>query len=104
MSVELVLNSVKQHCLSSSGDSQSWIGNNGTYQWNRGKTAVDGTVNGVVRKLAGKDDTGTNIWVVAGSFKILTNGTIVRWTGLSKKIYNVLNQISTEATFQEVKV
>lgn len=104
MSVELVLNSVKQHCLDSSGDRQIWIGNSGTYHWNRGKTTANGTVNGVVRKLAGTSATGGKIWVVAGSFKILPNGTIVRWTGLSKKVYNVLNQISAESIMQKEEV
>lgn len=102
MSVEIVLKSVKQHCVNSSGNEQIWTGNNGTYRWTLGKSTAEGILNGVVRKDAGKDESGNTIWIVAGSFKILSDGTIVRWTGLSKKIWSVINQISTETLTQEV--
>jgi hypothetical protein len=39
-----------------------------------------------VRKLAGIDASGKQIWVVAGSFKIDEYGTILRFTGLPKKV------------------
>jgi len=95
MSVENVLDAVKQHCRNSSGDEQIWSGNSATYYWNRGKTAADGTVNGVVRKLAGTDANGEKIWVVAGSFKILADGTILRFTGLSKKVQKTIQGVAT---------
>lgn len=76
MSAEKTIDALKQFCFDSSGDTlgQTWQGNKATYHWNRGKTTADGTVNGVVRKLAGIDTSGRQIWVVAGSLKIAPNG------------------------------
>lgn len=94
MSAENTLKSLTEFCQSSSGDAQGqiWQGNSGTYQWNQGKTTADGTINGVVRKLIAKDTAGKDIWVVAGSFKIAPNGTILRFTGVSKKLQKQLEQ------------
>jgi hypothetical protein len=85
------------YCTKSSGDKlgQIWNGKNGTYFWNTGRTTSDGLVNGVVRKLAGIDAGGTQIWVVAGSFKIAADGTILRFTGLPKKDQVALAQVDT---------
>lgn len=77
---------VKQFCKSNSGDEQTWQGNKSTYHWNIGKETGQGVLNGVVRKLAGIDASGVQIWAVAGSFKIAPNGDILRFTGLPKKI------------------
>jgi len=99
MSAENTLESLKRFCELSTGDpaGQTWQGNNGTYHWNRGKTAADGIVNGVVRKLAGTDINGGQIWAVAGSFKISPTGAILRFTGLPKKLQTQLEQpISVE--------
>jgi hypothetical protein len=87
MSVDTTIEAIKEFCTKNSGDplGQTWIGNKSTYHWNRGKISADGTLNGVVRKLAGIDASGHQIWVVAGSFKISSNGTILRFTGLPKK-------------------
>lgn len=88
MSVEKTIEALKQYCTKNSGDifGQIWQGNKSTYHWNIGKYTLNGTLNGVVRKLAGIDANGAQIWVVAGSFKIAPNGTILRFTGLPKKI------------------
>lgn len=94
MSVENVFDSLTQYCVNSSGKVNEWIGNKATYQWTRGKTAVDGTVNGVVRKLAGTNHLGENIWVVAGSIKIAKEGNILRFTGLDKKTQKLLESLS----------
>lgn len=104
MLVESIFDSLKHHCRNSSGDEQIWIGNNGTYYWSRGKTATDGTVNGVVRKLAGQNETGEKIWVVAGSLKISSDGTIQRFTGLSKKTQSILQAVSKISIPQNVKL
>ena len=85
MNATSTINAVKQFCVTSSGSEQIWSGNKSTYHWNLGKTTQDGIVNGVVRKLAGIDVSGTQIWVVAGSLKIHPDGTILRFTGLPKK-------------------
>lgn len=88
MNATSTIDAVKQFCITSSGSEQIWSGNKSTYQWNLGKTAQNGVVNGVVRKLAGIDVSGTQIWVVAGSLKIHPDGTILRFTGLPKKMQN----------------
>lgn len=88
MSVDKTIESIKEFCTKNSGDAlgQTWHGNKATYHWNSGKLAADGTLNGVVRKLAGIDASGAQIWVVAGSFKISPTGQILRFTGLPKKL------------------
>ena len=82
---ETTLIKVKQFCLADSKDEQVWTNKGTTYHWNRGKDTASGLINGVVRKLAGIDPSGHQIWIVAGSLKINPNGTIQRWTGLPRK-------------------
>jgi hypothetical protein len=91
MKAENTLTKMKQFCLASSGDEQIWTNKNTTYFWNRGRDTADGTINGVVRKLAGTDVSGTRIWVVAGSLKINSQGKIERFTGISKKTWRMLD-------------
>ncbi len=92
MSVDKTIEALKEFCTRNSGDplGQIWQGNKSTYHWNVGKVAADGTLNGVVRKLAGIDANGSQIWAVAGSFKISANGTILRFTGLPRKFQKEL--------------
>jgi hypothetical protein len=92
MSAEKTIESLKKFCTESSGDllGQTWHGNKATYHWNIGKYDAHGTLNGVVRKLAGIDASGTQIWVVAGSFKINAEGKILRFTGLVKRMQVVV--------------
>lgn len=91
MSAQNTLNNLESFCQTNSGSPNSWQGKSGTYQWKRGKDTAIGLVNGVVRKLAGIDATGLQIWVVAGSFKIEPNGTILRFTGLPKDLQKQLS-------------
>ena len=86
MSATNTIDALSQFCKQSSSDTQVWTGKSGTYHWNLGKLTRQGILNGVVRKLAGIDISGTQIWVVAGSFKIAADGTILRFTGLPKKL------------------
>lgn len=86
MDANATIEAVKEFCKASSGDPQIWSGNKATYHWNIGKITEHGIVNGVVRKLAGIDVSGKQIWVVAGSLKIMPDGTIARFTGLPKKM------------------
>jgi hypothetical protein len=87
MDANSTIEAVKKFCVSSSGSEQIWAGNKATYHWNIGKITQQGIVNGVVRKLAGIDSgSGHQIWVVAGSLKISPEGTILRFTGLPKKL------------------
>jgi hypothetical protein len=100
MSAENTIESLKKFCTASSGDTlgQTWHGNKATYHWNIGKYDSQGTLNGVVRKLAGIDANGTQIWVVAGSFKISPAGKILRFTGLVKKMQAIVEQTATPIT------
>ena len=93
MSTENTLKNLSNYCKASSGDPQIWSGKSGTYYWNRGKDTATGLVNGVVRKLAGIESAGNQIWVVAGSFKIAPDGTILRFTGLPKSVQKELSQM-----------
>ena len=105
MSAEKIIESLKEFCVKSSGVvlGQTWHGKSGTYHWNRGRDKPNGEVNGVVRKRAGIEAGGTQIWVVAGSFKITANGTIQRFTGLSKANWRELEAtISTPITVETI--
>jgi hypothetical protein len=101
MSAEATIKALGDYCEKNSGNFYTWTGKNGTYTWNRGKTAGDGTVNGVVRKLAGTDASGTEIWVVAGSIKISSTGEILRFTGLAKKEQKAIQQVITPILMPE---
>ncbi len=86
MNAEYTLTQLKRWCAAQSGDDQIWTNKGTTYFWNRGKDTATGLVNGVVRKLAGVDASGSKIWVVAGSLKIDQHGKILRFTGIPSKI------------------
>jgi len=92
---ETTLLNVKQYCLSDSKDFQIWTNKGTTYHWNRGKDTASGLINGVVRKLAGIDPSGHQIWVVAGSLKISPNGTILRWTGMPRKLQVMFGSVNS---------
>jgi hypothetical protein len=94
MSAINTLFSLEQFCFDSSGENHRWQGNSATYVWNEGKTTSEGIINGVVRKVAGKDSNGNEICVVAGSFKIAANGEILRFTGISKKNWPIIQVLS----------
>jgi hypothetical protein len=85
MNSEQTLIEVKKYCKANSGDEQIWENKGTQYYWNRGRDTANGLINGVVRKLAGTDANGSKIWVVAGSIKIASDGTIERFTGMPKK-------------------
>lgn len=93
MNAEQTLTQIKLHCIQNSGDEQTWTNKGTTYHWNRGRDTSIGIVNGVVRKLAGIDATGKQIWVVAGSLKIDQYGTILRFTGLPKKLQKTFEPV-----------
>ncbi len=97
MSADKTIEALKKFCTDNSGDKlgQIWHGNKSTYHWNIGKVTADGITNGVVRKLAGVDAHGAQIWVVAGSFKINSAGAILRFTGLPKKFQKAVETAVT---------
>lgn len=90
MTAEYTLTQLKLWCIDQSGNEQIWINKGTTYHWNRGKDTASGMINGVVRKLAGIDPVGKQIWVVAGSFKINPYGTVLRFTGIPSKVQKTL--------------
>ena len=93
MNAEYTLTQLKVWCIKQSKDEQIWFNKDTTYHWNRGKPTATGLVNGVVRKLAGVDASGNQIWVVAGSFKIDQHGKILRFTGIPSKIQKSLEPV-----------
>lgn len=103
MNAETTLIKIKQFCIANSGDEQIWTNKGTTYYWNRGKDTPSGLVNGVVRKLAGTDANGTKIWVVAGSIKVDANGTILRWTGLPRKVQKTFEPVVQPITTTSVE-
>jgi len=100
MSSEHTVTVIKEYCSRDSGDSQIWKNKDTQYHWNIGRSTANGTINGVVRKLAGIDASGYQIWVVAGSLKINPDGSIARWTGLpreTQKMAERMSQLKIEA-------
>ena len=98
MNPEQTILKLKQFCIAQSGDEQIWTNKGTTYHWNRGKDTSTGLINGVVRKLAGKDSQGVDIWVVAGSIKININGEILRFTGIPKKVQKTFEPHASNTT------
>lgn len=98
MSADKTIEALKEFCTRNSGDAlgQTWNGNKSTYHWNIGKVSSTGITNGVVRKLAGIDASGQQIWVVAGSFKIDSTGRILRFTGLPNKFQKEIESLVTQ--------
>jgi len=80
-------------CVRQSGNEQIWTNKGTTYHWNRGRDTSSGLINGVVRKLAGIDPSGSQIWVVAGSFKINQHGTVLRFTGIPSKVQKTFEPV-----------
>ncbi len=95
MNAETTITNLKIWCINQSKDDQIWFNKDTTYQWTRGKETPTGLVNGVVRKLAGIDATGKQIWVVAGSFKIDGQGKVLRFTGIPSKVQKTFETIAT---------
>ncbi len=93
MNAEHTITQLKLWCIDQSGNEQVWTNKGTTYHWNRGKDTSSGLVNGVVRKLAGIDAGGKQIWAVAGSFKINEHGTILRFTGIPSKIQKTFEPV-----------
>lgn len=104
MNAEHTLISIKQFCLKNTKDEQTWVNKGTTYHWNRGRDTAEGIINGVVRKLAGIDAAGGQIWVVAGSLKIAADGTILRFTGMPKKQQKLFRGVASITVQAKEKV
>lgn len=83
---EHVIELFKEHCVKSTGVANSWVGKSNTYQFEIGRPTANGTINGVIRKLAGIDVSGRQIWAVAGSIKVDIDGEFHRGTGIPRAL------------------
>jgi hypothetical protein len=88
---QLVLEKIKSTLCH---EGTTYKGNSGTYMFVEGKTTAEGTINGVVKKL---DEQGAA--KTAGSFKILEDGTVLRFTGIATKTTNsITKEIKDQTT------
>ena len=77
---QLVLDQVRSRCQSDTQTNNKWTGRSGNYMYIMGRENADGKATGVVHKIA---EDGSH--KLCGSFKILSDGMITRFTGLSKQ-------------------
>ena len=80
---QLVLDQVRQRCQSDTQTNNKWTGRSGNYMYIMGRENADGKATGVVHKIA---EDGSH--KLCGSFKIMSDGIITRFTGLSKADWN----------------
>jgi hypothetical protein len=80
---QLVLDQVSLRCQSDTETNNTWTGKSGKYMFIMGRENADGKATGVVHKY---QPDGSH--KLAGSFKILADGIITRFTGLSKIDWN----------------
>ena len=76
-----VLKAMEDHSLENSGEKMVFNGPSGKYKAITGRARVDGSITGVVHKFDAEGNT-----KLAGSFKILSDGYISRWTGVPTKV------------------
>jgi hypothetical protein len=93
---EHVIELFKEHCMKSTGAPNTWIGKSNTYQFEIGRPTANGTINGVIRKLAGIDVSGKQIWAVAGSIKVDIEGEFHRGTGIPRTL---MKELTSTASF-----
>ena len=75
---QLVLDQVRLRCQADSQTNNRWTGRSGNYMYIMGRENADGKATGVVHKF---QPDGSH--KLAGSFKILSDGQITRFTGMS---------------------
>jgi len=80
-----VLENIKSICRNEWGEENVYEGPSGKYKWEVGRDTGNGIINGVVRKFVAEDKDGNEIYTVAGSFKIDSDGEVSRWTGLPRR-------------------
>jgi hypothetical protein len=93
---EHVIELFKDHCIKSTGTPNTWVGKSNTYQFEIGRPTANGTINGVIRKLAGIEASGRQIWVVAGSIKVDIDGEFHRGTGIPRSL---MKELTSTAQF-----
>ena len=80
---QLVMDQVRSRCQSDTQTNNKWTGRSGNYMYIMGRENADGKATGVVHKIA---EDGSH--KLCGSFKIMSDGIITRFTGLSKADWN----------------
>jgi len=79
----LVIDQIRSRCQEDTQTNNKWRGRSGNYMYIMGRENADGKATGVVHKIA---DDGSH--KLCGSFKIMSDGIITRFTGLSKADWN----------------
>ena len=80
---QLVMDQFRLRCQADTQTNNKWTGKSGNYMYIMGRENADGKATGVVHKF--QDD---STHQVCGSFKILSDGMITRFTGMSKADWN----------------
>ena len=81
---QLVLDQVRARAQADTQTNNKWTGRSGNYMYLMGRENPDGKATGVVHKIQ-QDGVSHKL---AGSFKIMADGIITRFTGLSKANWN----------------
>ena len=89
-----VLENIKTICRNEWGDESVYEGPSGKYKWEVGRDTGNGIINGVVRKFVAEDKDGNEIYTVAGSFKINSDGEVSRWTGLPRRFQKEASELA----------
>ena len=76
---QLVLDQVRARCQQDTQTNNKWTGKSGSYTYLMGRENPDGKATGVVHKIQ-QDGVSHKL---AGSFKIMADGIITRFTGMS---------------------
>jgi len=79
----LVIDQIRSRCQEDTQTNNKWRGRSGNYMYIMGRENADGKATGVVHKIA---EDGSH--KLCGSFKIMSDGIITRFTGLSKADWN----------------
>ena len=98
-----VLKAMENYSIENSGKMMVFNGPSGQYKAITGRTRVDGSITGVVHKFDAEGNT-----KLAGSFKILSDGYISRWTGVPTKVNakvsaNALAELATPVVEEVVE-
>jgi hypothetical protein len=80
---QLVMDQVRHRCQADTQTNNKWTGKSGNYMYIMGRENADGKATGVVHKIS---EDGSH--KLCGSFKIMSDGIITRFTGLSKADWN----------------
>jgi hypothetical protein len=80
---QLVMDQIRSRCQEDTQTNNKWRGRSGNYMYIMGRENADGKATGVVHKIA---EDGSH--KLCGSFKIMSDGIITRFTGLSKADWN----------------